>query len=96
MARRTAVLARAGKLPIRRHLCITSPAEVTRREARPALTGAQAMAGRASCINQTGESRGSNGMITATTRVASRPSRVDTHEAAEKSRNKVPSGAEAL
>ncbi len=48
-----------------RHLCITFPAEVIRRGARPALTGAQSLVGRASCINQTAESRRSNIMIAA-------------------------------
>ena len=40
----------------------------------------QSPAGRASCINQIGGSRGSNGMIVATTGVSQRPLPVDMHE----------------
>jgi hypothetical protein len=44
--------------------------------------------GRASCINQTAEFRGSNIVIAAITRVSPRPLLVDMHEAAGKSRKK--------
>jgi hypothetical protein len=84
MARRIATgfagLPHAGTRPTHRHLCTTFPAEAIRREARPALTGAQSLAGRTSWINQTAESRRSNGMIAASTRVSARPLPVDAHE----------------